>query len=113
MNLGDIVHLNWTPNAGNEMATKHYGVVLSCYEFNELIPRIGVAPITSKSHIEFASIRVPLETANKKFNGFICLDHIRSIDPLARNMALVDDKITHACKMQCRHILKKIFTLSA
>lgn len=60
MNFEDIVHLNWTPQAGNEMIRDHYGVVISCAQFDELILIVVVAPITSKNHPEFGRLRIPI-----------------------------------------------------
>lgn len=111
MKLGDVVHLNWSPQSGTEMAQNHYGVVLSVEAFNNLIPRIIVAPITSKERPEFRTLRIPLQTVHGKLNGFICLDHIRSLDPITRNSESVGDELTLACKNQCKLILKKIFSI--
>ena len=93
------------------MAKKHYGVVLSVEAFNKLIPRIVVAPITSKDHPEFGPLRVPVQTFKSKIHGFICLDHLRCLDPDSRGAAQTQDELTLACKNQCKGILKKIFGL--
>jgi mRNA-degrading endonuclease toxin of MazEF toxin-antitoxin module len=111
MNFGDIVHLNWTPQAGNEMARNHYGVIISCAQFNDLIPRVVVAPVTSKNHPEFGGLRISIQSNQKSLTGFICLDHIRTIDPLARNLALTGDQITMNCRKDCKTTLAKIFAL--
>lgn len=109
MKPGDVVHLNWSPQSGNEMAHKHYGVVLSVEAFNKHLPRIVVAPITSKAHAEFGPLRVKVETTKKKIKGFICLDHIRSLDPAARGVELTKDELTVDCRTQCKTVIKKIF----
>jgi mRNA-degrading endonuclease toxin of MazEF toxin-antitoxin module len=112
MNFGDIVHLSWTPQAGNEMARDHYGVVISCAQFNELIPRVVVAPITSKNHPEFGRLRIPIQSSQSSLTGFICLDHIRTIDPIARNLTQTGDQITSACRKECKMSLSKIFSIN-
>jgi mRNA-degrading endonuclease toxin of MazEF toxin-antitoxin module len=33
--LGDVVHLDWSPTVGHEMAGPHYGVVMSADLFNQ------------------------------------------------------------------------------
>ncbi|MBL7665680.1 MAG: type II toxin-antitoxin system PemK/MazF family toxin [Bacteriovoracaceae bacterium] len=111
MKIGDIVHLNWTPQSGNEMAKNHYGVILSCSEFNQLIPRVMVAPITSKFHEAYSPLRVDLNSINKKVEGYICIDHLRAIDPETRNLKLIGDEISFPCREQCRFVLKKIFSV--
>lgn len=109
LKAGDVIHLDWSPQSGSEMAQKHYGVVLSVEAFNKLIPRVVVAPITSKDRPEFKTIRVPLQTVQSKIYGYICLDHIRSLDPDFRGAVAAHDELTLACKTQCKGILKKIF----
>lgn len=111
MKSGEIIHLDWSPQSGSEMAQKHYGVVLSVEAFNKAIPRIVVAPITSKERKEFGSLRVPLQTTQGKVTGFICLDHIRTLDPDSRGASASLDELTFACKNQCKVIIKKIFGL--
>lgn len=111
LKTGEIIHLNWSPHSGSEMTQQHYGVVLSVEAFNKLIPRVVVAPITSKDRPEFGPLRVPLQTAHNKVHGFICMDHIRCLDPDTRGVQLTQDEVTLACKNQCKGILKKIFGL--
>ena len=111
MNCGDIVHLNWTPNAGTEMAKSHYGVVVSCEEYNSLIPRIIIAPITSKPHKEFAKLRIKVDANRGKISGYICLDHLRAIDPLARKLARTHYQVTPRCIHECKEVLRKIFKI--
>lgn len=111
LKLGDIIHLDWSPQSGSEMAQKHYGVILSVEAFNKLIPRIVVAPITSKDRPEFGPLRVPVQTVHSKISGFICLDHIRTLDPDTRGATPHHDELTLACKNQCKAITKKIFGL--
>lgn len=112
MNFGDIVHLSCTPQAGNEMDRDHYGVVISCSQFNELIPRVVIAPITSKLHPEFGRLRIPIQSNQSSVTGYICLDHIRALDPIARNLTLTGDQITGACRKECKMSLSKIFSIN-
>ena len=109
MKIGDICHLNWTPNSGSEMASNHYGVILSSNGFNTLVPRLIVAPITSKDYKPFGSLRVPVESLKNSVHGFICIDQIRSVDPDSRGLKILNDEISYSCKNQCKTVLKKIF----
>ena len=108
---GDLIHLNWSPQSGSEMAHKHYGVIFSVEQFNKLIQRIVVAPITSKKHAEFGSLRVPVQSEREKISGFICLDHIRCLDPDTRNCTLINDELTVHCRTRCKEVLQKIFKI--
>jgi hypothetical protein len=78
---------------------------MSVEAFTKLIPRIVVAPITSKPHPEFRPLRVPAQTSTGKIDGFICLD------PDSIGAAQAQDELTLACKNQCKAILKRNFGL--
>lgn len=45
---GDLVHLNFSPSAGHEMADRHYALVLSRDEYNKRTGMAIVVPITSR-----------------------------------------------------------------
>ena len=45
---GDLVHLNFSPSAGHEMADRHYALVLSNDQYNKRTGMAIVAPITSR-----------------------------------------------------------------
>lgn len=111
MNIGDIVHLNWTPQEGQEMAGEHYGVVLSTSSFNNLYPYVIVAPITTHFKKNFENVRVKVETLAPSIHGYICLDNLKSIDPDGRNFETTPNKLTQSCKRRCREILVEIFNL--
>lgn len=112
MNIGDIVNLDFTPQAGKEMAFPHYAVVLSAKQFNDLVPLVIVAPITSTYREEFDPLRIDMETIIPSgLHGYICLDHLKSIDPQGRNLKATKHKLSPSCKKQCRDILKLILNL--
>jgi mRNA-degrading endonuclease toxin of MazEF toxin-antitoxin module len=108
MSPGDVVHLNWSPQSGKEMAYPHYGVILSSSAFNQTIPNIIVAPITSKDRPQFGALRIQIQMASGNISGYICLDHIRSVDPISRNLKSSSHSITSNCLGQCRSVIKKI-----
>jgi len=111
MNIGDIVNMNFTPQSGHEMAGQHYGVVFSNSRFNDLMPLVFVAPITTKFKPQFEALRVKVETLTPGIHGYICLDHLKSIDPNGRDFTVSIHKLTPNCKKQCRDILKEIMNL--
>ncbi len=45
---GDLVHLNFSPSAGHEMADRHYALVLSNDAYNKRTGMAIVSPITSR-----------------------------------------------------------------
>jgi mRNA interferase MazF len=45
---GDLVHLNFSPSAGHEMADRHYGLVLSPASYNRKRGMAIVCAITSR-----------------------------------------------------------------
>jgi len=44
---GDLVHMNFSPSAGREMADRHYALVLSAHGYNRKARMMLVCPITS------------------------------------------------------------------
>ena len=108
MNAGDIVHLNWSPQSGKEMAFPHYGIVLSSSRFNELIPMVVVAPVTSKKRKQFGFLRVPVTAQTGNVSGFICIDQVRSIDPKSRGLNPSGHAVSSSCLNQCRSVIQDI-----
>jgi mRNA interferase MazF len=45
---GDVVHMNFSPSAGREMADRHYALVLSPLGYNRKSRMMLVCPITSR-----------------------------------------------------------------
>src|SRR5689334_6314479 len=47
-NRGDLVHVNFSPSAGHEMAGRHYALVLSNEKYNKRTGMAIVCPVTSR-----------------------------------------------------------------
>ena len=47
---GDIIHINFSPAAGQEFALAHYGVVISTIHFSKATGLCIVLPATTKYH---------------------------------------------------------------
>ena len=45
---GDLVHMNFSPSAGHEMADRHYALVLSPSSYNRKTRMAVVCPVTSR-----------------------------------------------------------------
>jgi mRNA interferase MazF len=92
---GDLVHLNFSPSAGHEMADRHYALVLSRDEYNNRTGMAYVVPITSR--IRGWPFEVPLPAGllpDKHGAGIVKsilhADVARHVDYREREMAFVN-----------------------
>jgi hypothetical protein len=67
--------------------------------------------ITSKHRKEFGKLRVEVETIESKVYGYVCVDHLRMVDPKTRNFKLTGGEVTISCLQKCEEALKKVFAL--
>lgn len=81
--LGDVAHLNWSPQAGHEMAGPHYGLVLSADLFNQATGLAVVAPITSKGG-KLSGFELPIKAG--RVAGVVVLSGLRSLDYQTRDV---------------------------
>lgn len=82
---GDIVLINFDPSSGHEIKKRRPAVVVSNNLFNSTSNLRLVCPI---SHSEkLYSIAVP---EGLKVDGFVLTEHIKCLDPLARNAEVID-----------------------
>ena len=78
---GDIIYVDFDPQAGHEQKGKRPAVVVSCNDYNHLSNLVLAAPIThTKSENIF---RVEIKKT-KQIDGYIMCDHIKAIDCNAR-----------------------------
>ena len=47
--FADVVHVDWSPSIGHEMANPHYGLVVSATLFNTAVGMVVVVPIRRKA----------------------------------------------------------------
>lgn len=78
---GDIVWLDFTPNAGTEQAGRRPGLILSAKEFNIATGLAFVCPVTNKGKGSRFEVPLPRGVA---VTGFILSDQLRSVDWIAR-----------------------------
>jgi mRNA interferase MazF len=83
---GDIVWLNFNPQAGHEQAGKRPAIVLSPKEYNAKTSLIIACPITSKIKSYPFEVRV----VGKKMDGVILSDQVKSLDWKVRNARLIE-----------------------
>lgn len=79
---GDLIWLDFTPNAGTEQGGRRPALVLSGQDFNIATGLVLVCPITTKDKIN--SFDVPLPKG-VRLKGVILSSQIRSLDWIARN----------------------------
>lgn len=89
---GDIIRLNFNPQAGHEQAGKRPALVLSPKEYNRKTSLIIACPITSKIKGYPFEVRV----VGKKIDGVILSDQVKSLDWTVRAAQLIEQADTEA-----------------
>jgi mRNA interferase MazF len=84
---GDLIWLNFNPQAGHEQAGHRPALVLSPAIYNEKKGLAVVVPITSKIKPDPFQIQLP---AGMKVSGAILTDHLKSVDWRARKASFRD-----------------------
>jgi len=80
---GDLVYVNFNPQAGHEQAGKRPGIVLSPKSFNDITGFAAVCPITNTIRGWGYEVKLPDSLA---FQGVILTDQVKSLDWQARNL---------------------------
>lgn len=91
---GDLVHMNFSPSAGHEMADRHYALVISPLGYNRKSGMAIVCAITSRARNWAWEVAVPAGLLPEKkgvgaVQGVILADAVRQVDYREREMALV------------------------
>ena len=85
---GDLIFINFNPQAGHEQAGYRPAVILSPYEFNKMTRFAVLCPITSKQK------GYPFEVVLPKglnIHGVILTDQVKSLDWEIRGFKHVDE----------------------
>ena len=92
---GDLVHMNFSPSAGHEMADRHYALVLSPLSYNRKSGMAIVCAITS--HVRGGPFEVEVPAGllpEKKGVGLVASvivsDAVRQVDYREREMAFTN-----------------------
>jgi mRNA interferase MazF len=85
--VGDIVWLTFSPQAGREQAGRRPGLVLSPFDYNDKTSLCLACPITSHAKGYPFEVALPDDGA---IQGVVLADHIRSIDWQARQLEYVE-----------------------
>ncbi|MBF7047429.1 endoribonuclease MazF [Campylobacter volucris] len=78
-NIGDIIWIDFDPQAGHEQAKRRPAVVLTPKAYNDKTSLIICIPLTTKIK------NYPFEVDIQKNNSVALADHIKSFDWRARN----------------------------
>ncbi len=85
-NLGDLIWLDFNPQAGREQAGRRPALVLSPRSYNETTALIVVCPITSNMTPYPFKVMLP---EGAPVSGAVLVDQIRSLDRNARYIAVI------------------------
>ena len=90
-NRGDIVWLNFTPQAGHEQKGKRPAIIISPLEYNKKTGLAVCCPITSN----IKGYPFEVEVSGKKINGAILSDHLKNLDWKAREIKFIEKAKKH------------------
>lgn len=83
---GDVIWLDFSPQAGHEQAGRRPALVLSPQAYNKKTGQALVCPITSKAKGYPFEVELPTGLG---VNGVVLADHIKNQDMKARNATYV------------------------
>ena len=104
---GDIVWLNFTPQAGHEQMGTRPALVLSPEQYNKKTGLAICCPITS-------SVKgYPFEVAvsGKKINGAILSDHLKNLDWKVRKVKFIEKaskKVIEQCSLKISALIVQV-----
>ncbi len=104
MKKGDVVILDFNPQAGHEQAGGRPALVLSPEVFNDRTGFCIVVPITSQ--VKGYPFEVPITGAQKTV-GVALVDQVKSLDYAARKARVVD-QVSDECLAAVQALLKAI-----
>lgn len=84
---GDVVWLDFTPQAGHEQAGRRPGLVHSPAAYNRKVGLALVCPITTRAKGYPFEVAIPAE---RPVAGVVLADQVKSIDWRARRAKIID-----------------------
>lgn len=84
---GDIIHMNFSPQAGHEQNGKRPALVVSCNTLNEHSTMVMVCPITNTDKNHPFHIRLNSST---KTTGVILVEQVRMLDIKSREASYIE-----------------------
>jgi mRNA interferase MazF len=91
---GDLVHLNFSPSAGHELADRHYALVLSADRYNRKSRMAVVCGITSRVRgwpfeVPLPAGLLPPKAGVGEVRSVVVADAVRQVDFRERECAFV------------------------
>lgn len=105
--VGDIVIVDFNPQAGHEQAGKRPALVLSPQQFNKITGFAWLCPITNQ--VKGYPFEVKVE-GNSKTIGVILTDQMKSLDWSARNLHKVGT-VNSECLSNVKSIIATILSI--
>jgi mRNA interferase MazF len=106
-NRGDVIHTDFSPSAGTEMALKHFAVVLTPKSYHEKTGRAIVCPVTSKLKDFPFNFAIPALPPRLPEKGAVLADQVRTLDLRARGSTYAG----HLDDSALREIVDLLFAL--
>lgn len=93
-NRGDLVHMNFSPSAGHEMADRHYALVLSTLAYARKSGMAVVCAITNRARgwpfeVELPAGLLPPKKGVGDVTSVVVADAVRQVDYRELEMAFV------------------------
>jgi mRNA interferase MazF len=98
---GDVVWLDFNPQAGREQAGRRPALIISPVSYNRKTGLALACPVTSKAKGYPFEVEIP---SNLPVEGVALVDHLRSIDWRARNARRICELPAEALEEACAKI---------
>jgi mRNA interferase MazF len=95
---GDVYWVNLDPTIGTEVNKTRPGLIVSPDDMNAMLPRVIIAPLTSKGQPLGCRPLVPFEGKQAR----ILLDQLRSVDKrrLTKKLGVIEPALWHAVLLE-------------
>lgn len=104
---GDLVWLDFTPQSGHEQRGKRPALVLTPKSYNAKVGLAVFCPVTGQIKGYPFEVSIPND---KKINGVILVDQIKSLDWKARQASYVD-RVSDEVLQQCNRKIKPLLLI--
>jgi mRNA interferase MazF len=109
---GDLVHMNFSPSAGHEMADRHYALVLSPHAYNRKSRMAVVCAITSRARgwpyeVTLPAGLLPEKKGVGKVDSVVLADAVKQVDCREREMEFTAE----APRELVEEVLDKLLTV--
>ncbi|OGT71576.1 MAG: mRNA-degrading endonuclease [Gammaproteobacteria bacterium RIFCSPLOWO2_02_FULL_57_10] len=105
--VGDIVIVDFNPQAGHEQAGKRPALVLSPKKFNQITGFAWLCPVTNQPKGYPFEVEV---AGSKRTSGVILADQMKSLDWSARNLHKVD-AVSAQCVKDVKSLVSTILSM--